>query len=171
MAMCTVWRRRFNSPGPGAPSIYYGEELGMEGGNDPDNRRGMRWDLNTPTNPMLRYYQRLIALRNASPALQEGDPEILLTDDAKQSFVYMRTVNNEMAIIAINRSDQTQTLEIAVPKNRVPKNGFVDGISGPRFARENATLKVTLAPLKAAILLPATENFVALSKSMAEAMN
>ena len=149
---------------PGAPSIYYGEELGMEGGNDPDNRRGMRWDLATPNNEMLRYYQRLIALRNDSPALQAGDPEILLTDDAKQSLVYARTLNDEMAIIAINRSDKTQSLEIALPKNRAKRTGLVDGLSGQRVAIENATMKVTLAPLKAAIFLPATGKFVALSK-------
>ena len=150
---------------PGAPSVYYGEELGMEGGNDPDNRRGMRWDLNTPDNPMLRYYQRLIALRNASAALQTGDPKILLTDDEKQSLAYTRTLNDEMAIIAINRSEQTQTLEIAVPENLAKPMVLVDGLSGQRFTIENAVLKVTLAPLKAVILLPATDKFVALSKA------
>lgn len=148
----------------GAPSIYYGEELGMEGGNDPDNRRGMRWDLNTPDNTMLRYYKRLIALRNASVALQAGEPTILKTDDNAQTLAYARTLNNETAIIALNRSDRMQTIEITLPKNLVKPTNLVDGLSGQRMKIENVTVKVTLAPLKAAILLPATPKFVALSK-------
>ncbi|MER3496152.1 MAG: alpha-glycosidase, partial [Armatimonadota bacterium] len=66
----------------GMPSIYYGDELGMEGGPDPQNRRGMRWDLATAANPFLARYRKLIAIRRSSAALQSGDPRVLLTDDA-----------------------------------------------------------------------------------------
>ncbi|MBW3636058.1 MAG: alpha-glucosidase C-terminal domain-containing protein [Armatimonadetes bacterium] len=134
----------------GAPSIYYGEEIGMEGGADPDNRRGMAWGKATPDNPMLRFYKRLIQIRNGSRALQSGDPAILLADDAKKTFAYSRTLGQEMAVVAINRSDAPQTVEIAMPRSQ----RFVDALSGKAFqVGSDAKLRVQLAPLSPAILL------------------
>jgi glycosidase len=146
----------------GAPSIYYGEELGMRGGADPDNRRGMEWKLATPTNPMLRYYKKLIRVRNSSRALQSGEPTILLADDSTQSLAYSRTLNNEVAIIALNRSAKPQTLEVPLPRSTAMqatrKSGFVDALSGRRYVLGAApTLRVTLPSQRAAVLLPATE--------------
>lgn len=146
----------------GAPSVYYGEELGMTGGADPDNRRGMAWSLATPENPMLRYYRQLIRLRRASRALQSGDPEILLADDPARTLAYSRTLGSELAIVAVNRSDRPQTLEIPLPENgavrAARRTGLVDGLSGRRVALGNArSLTVALAPLRAAVLLPAAK--------------
>ncbi len=145
----------------GAPSIYYGEELGMEGGNDPDNRRGMRWDLATPDNPMLRYYKQLIQIRNASRALQSGDPAILLADDRAQTLAYARTLGDEVAIVALNRSDKPQTLKIPLPQNSAMQaaraTGLVDGLSGRHVSPGANSLNVTLAPLRAAVYVPATK--------------
>jgi glycosidase len=134
----------------GAPSIYYGEELGMEGGADPDNRRGMRWDLAKPENQMLRFYKRLIQIRNNHRVLQSGDPQVLMADDAKQSFAFRRTLGSDVAIVAFNRSDKPQTLEIPVSKSA---KGFVDALSGKAFVDESGKLKMQLAPLSSAILL------------------
>ncbi len=143
----------------GAPSIYYGEEIGMEGGADPDNRRGMEWNKATPDNPMLRFYQRLIALRNQSRALQSGDPAILLADDAAKTLAYSRTLGDDLAIVAINRSNQAQTVTIALPQSaaltKTRPRGLTDALSGKVIPIGNAaTLKIELAPLSSAILLP-----------------
>ncbi|HEY0865917.1 MAG TPA: alpha-amylase family glycosyl hydrolase, partial [Fimbriimonas sp.] len=99
----------------GTPSIYYGEELGMEGGKDPDNRRGMRWDLATDANPMLRHYRKLIQIRNNHPVLQSGDGLFLLSDDAKGCVAYARTLDKSGAVVALNRSDKNQTISITLP--------------------------------------------------------
>lgn len=149
----------------GAPSIYYGEELGMRGGMDPENRRGMEWSLATPGNPMLRYYKRLIRLRNASPALQAGDPEILLADDRAGTLAYSRTLGSEIAIVAINRSDRPQTLRIPLRQNSAVqsarKTGLVDGLSGRRVRVGAApALEIALAPLRAAVFLQRKEEKV-----------
>ena len=151
----------------GAPSIYYGEELGMEGGADPDNRRGMRWDLATPHNAMLQFYRRLIRIRKASRALQSGDPSILLADDNAQTLAYARTLNDDIAIIAINRNASTRTLKIALPQNAAMRKacaqGLRDALSDKVFPlhdastlHEDTSLSIELAPHSAAILLPAS---------------
>ncbi len=139
---------------PGAPSIYYGEEIGMQGGADPDNRRGMDWKSATPGNKMLIFYKKLIKIRGNSRALQSGDPKILLADDAKKSLAYSRTLGNDVALVALNRSESPQTLEIAAPR----QTHWVDALGGKKFlASANGKLRMQLAPLSSAILLQAKE--------------
>lgn len=66
---------------PGMPFIYYGDEVGMTGGRDPDCRRGMLWDEARQDRALFRYYQRLIAIRKAFPMLTELPPDEVTTDD------------------------------------------------------------------------------------------
>jgi glycosidase len=58
---------------PGAPNIYYGAELGMTGGTDPQNRGPMRWDLVRDDNPSLQWMRQLITLRKQHRALRVGN--------------------------------------------------------------------------------------------------
>ncbi len=58
---------------PGSPNLYYGSELGMAGGGDPEMRAPMRWDLAHDDNPELQWTRRLIALRRSHRALRVGD--------------------------------------------------------------------------------------------------
>jgi len=147
---------------PGTPSIYYGEELGMEGGADPANRRGMEWKRATAQNPMLAFYKKLIAIRGSSRALQSGEPKVLVADDAAQTLVFSRTYRGDGAIIALNRSNQTRTLSIALPRdgNRAWDEGigWRDALSGRAVSIQNPrapTFQIELPPLSSAILLPA----------------
>lgn len=66
---------------PGMPFIYYGDEVGMTGGHDPDCRRGMLWDEQRQDRQMLAYYKRLIAVRKANPCLTELDVNEVRADD------------------------------------------------------------------------------------------
>lgn len=66
---------------PGMPMIYYGDEVGLTGGRDPDCRRGMLWAETRQDRDLLEYYRRLIAIRKAHPCLMEGNPDEVLTDD------------------------------------------------------------------------------------------
>ncbi len=141
----------------GAPCIYYGEELGMEGGADPDNRRGMTWTNATDDNPMLQYYKKLVHLRNKSRALQSGDPTILETNDSANTLAFSRTLGNEIAIVVLNRSDQRQTVKVRLDlktEQLLGKSGLVDALSGAMAVPSpNHTLSITLEPLHAAILV------------------
>ena len=57
---------------PGMPMIYYGDEVGMTGGKDPDCRRGMLWDEHRQDADTLNHYRKLLHLRRTLPALTEG---------------------------------------------------------------------------------------------------
>jgi cyclomaltodextrinase len=116
----------------GAPMIYYGDEVGMWGANDPDCRKPMLWDDITygleTTGPdgrsrepdtvevnteLLAFYQHLIGIRKDHPALLRGEYRTILTDDERGLLVFERTVAGERILVALNNSDRPQdfTLE------------------------------------------------------------
>lgn len=101
---------------PGAPTIYYGDEVGVTGNDDPDDRRTYPWaDLGgSPDTALFAHYQALAALRNSNPVLRNGDFRALLTDDNSQTVALGRKTGSQAAILALNRSPQPQTLKIPV---------------------------------------------------------
>ncbi len=88
---------------PGVPCLYYGDEIGMDGGHDPDNRRCMPWDEDLWDHDMLEHHQRLIAIRRASPALQRGGFQILHA--AGDLIVFQRQALDERMIVAVWRGE------------------------------------------------------------------
>lgn len=68
---------------PGAPCIYYGEELSMKGGKDPDNRRSMPWDRfeKLSKEPLYGFLKQMIELRKKNPVLRDGKLEIRYADN------------------------------------------------------------------------------------------
>ena len=128
----------------------------MEGGPDPDNRRGMRWDLATDTNPMLQFYKKLIAARNRSRALQSGDPRVLSTNDADGTLAYVREIAGDAAVVALNRSSETRQVTIALP-TLLRSRGVTDILSGQALTIRpgQSTLTLTLAAHSSVVLLPA----------------
>ena len=67
---------------PGMPMIYYGDEYAMEGGKDPDCRRGMLWDPNLQDGEIFRWYQSLIRVRKACPGLLDYHCKTETDDEA-----------------------------------------------------------------------------------------
>ena len=72
---------------PGTPFIYYGDEAGMQGGNDPDNRRGMLWKKELRNDRIFGAYKELIAFRHAHPELYREIPEVIELDEEKRIMV------------------------------------------------------------------------------------
>jgi cyclomaltodextrinase / maltogenic alpha-amylase / neopullulanase len=92
---------------PGAPSVFYGDELGLLGGNDPDCRRGFpegdRWDRE-----IFKAYQQLIALRHQHTALRTGTYKTLYAE--QNLYIFARILPQAVVIIAVNVGmDQAQT--------------------------------------------------------------
>jgi cyclomaltodextrinase len=137
----------------GVPSIYYGEELGMEGGRDPENRRGMEWNRASASNRTLAYYQSLIKLRKSSTALQSGEPRILLANDSEGTVAYSRESDDDVAIVALNRSAQTRSVGIPTPIT-VSARTLRDGLTGRTYNVSGKKVQVSLQPMSAVILRP-----------------
>lgn len=65
----------------GCPMLYYGDEVGMTGGNDPDCRRGMLWKEELQDKAIYAYYKKVLSLRKSEPCITKGQSKILRTDD------------------------------------------------------------------------------------------
>lgn len=131
---------------PGVPTVYYGDELGMEGGADPQNRRAMRWDLVRKDNPTLALYRKLIAARRGSLALRQGDPVLEAIDASDSAFAFTRTFKGDRALVAINRRKEATSLAIRT------KGRWRDALSG-RLVTTPISLR--LSPMQGMVLLPA----------------
>lgn len=102
----------------GAPMIWYGDEVGMWGSDDPFCRKPMLWaDLPPNDDPdermragHLEAYRALIALRNGSPALRRGAFKTLVADDARNLWVFERTLGDERVVVALNGSREPQAM-------------------------------------------------------------
>ena len=108
---------------PGAPSIYYGDEVGMAGGSDPDNRRTFPWpDINGGVNgngdaydgAMVQHFKKLLAIRNSYSALRGGDVQTLLVNDAAGLYSYLRSDANAKLIVVLNNKTAGATATIPV---------------------------------------------------------
>lgn len=98
----------------GAPMFYYGDEIGMEGGKDPDCRRTMMWDEKEWNMELFDLYRKLIALRSSTPALRSGRFATLTADDSTELFAFERRSDGQTATVILNRSVKTRSLTISV---------------------------------------------------------
>jgi len=104
----------FNLTIPGIPVIYYGDEIGLTGANDPDCRRMMKFDgLNKREINLKNKVSLLIHLRKNNPVLIYG--EFINIQSNNDNWVYARKYFNKNAIVFINNSSKQKTFEIKIP--------------------------------------------------------
>ncbi len=88
---------------PGVPSVYYGDEIGLSGGRDPDNRRCMLWNPQEWNMTRRTLYQRLIHNRRTAHALREGGFQPLYA--AGETLAFLRESFEERLLIVARRAD------------------------------------------------------------------
>lgn len=100
---------------PGVPVIYYGDEIGMTGAADPDNRRMMRFDneLNEFEKQTFKDVSKLIHTRKNHSALRHGDFFTLQAD--KNIYAYVRSDMNERILVILNKSEKTIPVDLKIP--------------------------------------------------------
>jgi len=105
---------------PGAPAIYYGDEIGLEGSKDPDSRRAFPWK-ETGWNLELRaWVKTLISLRKRTPSLRRGEFIQIFAEDGQYAFA--RTIGEDKVLVVLNATSRLRKVEI--PCSRL---GWGDG--------------------------------------------
>ncbi|NUN08949.1 MAG: alpha-glucosidase C-terminal domain-containing protein [Ignavibacteriaceae bacterium] len=151
----------------GAPMIYYGDEAGMWGANDPDCRKPMVWkEINYKPekyNPdgstrkpdevrfdddLFNHYKKLADIRNTYSALRSGGYQTIITNDKKKIFGYSRKENEQELIVLINNSENKTDVDVPAEKNST----FTELLSGESLNASGGSLKISL-PAKWGVIL------------------
>ncbi|MGB3513471.1 MAG: glycoside hydrolase family 13 protein [Microcoleaceae cyanobacterium] len=136
---------------PGAPSIYYGNEVGLPGAFDPDSRRSFpaaeKWD-----NQVLEYHKQLITIRHQYPALRIGAYEVLFAEG--NIYVFARILGDEKIIVAINIGTEAATANVTFSKLESQPNKVIYGSCEMSWQQkgEASQLELSLPPRKGCIL-------------------
>jgi cyclomaltodextrinase len=119
----------------GAPSVYYGDEVGLSGGHDPANRGAFPWGSRESWDTaLLADFQKMIALRHARPALRRGSFDILHAAD--DVFVHLRALGDEKVVVAFNVSRATRRADVDV------SGKIADGtVLGEVWAKDSALVE------------------------------
>ena len=131
---------------PGLPVIYYGDEIGMSGAADPDNRRMMRFgkDITPAEKDNMKQVSSIIKLRREHPALRYGDFHTLLVE--KDVYAYMRADLNERIIVVMNKSVSPANITLDLPDIPGMKK-LVSLTDGNSVQTDQNKAKITLGPL------------------------
>jgi glycosidase len=150
----------------GAPYIYYGDEILMDGGGDPDCRRPFNWRwAEDPSRVALHDdFRRLLAIRKEHDCLTRGSFETLLTDDGVYAFV--RSTDEEMVVVVMNARGREVTAHVPVGATSAAFFSGTEGsprwmhnlLNGEQFSVEKAgdgvVVTIGLGPFEGAILVP-----------------
>lgn len=123
----------------GAPMIYYGDEVGMWGADDPHDRKPMVWEnlsyddeiINESSGfkrgfgaykveqnkDLLEFYKKITKIRNEYQPLSKGDLKFLYSNDDKRTFAFERTYQDEIIIVVFNLGEKTDQLDLSIKDN------------------------------------------------------
>jgi glycosidase len=147
---------------PGMPTVYYGDEVGVTGSDDPDNRRTYPWpqDGGKPDTALQAHYGSLGTLRAGTPVLRDGSLVPLAADDAAGTVAYGRKTGTQAAIVVLDKgAAATVTLPTAgfVPDGTSFTTAY--GVSNPAggvYTTAGGALEVPLAALSGLVLVTGT---------------
>lgn len=105
---------------PGCPAVFYGDEVGLTGDNDPLCRQAMEWDENWQQADVKAWYQALICLRKENEVLRKGEFQTAISDDEKGVYGYFRYSQTQTMLIVLNTNAHKQ--EVTLSKEDRPAN-------------------------------------------------
>ncbi|XEC94640.1 alpha-glycosidase [Paenibacillus tarimensis] len=118
---------------PGAPCIYYGDEIGMSGAGDPDCRKCMEWEPAKQDRELLEFYRTTIALRKTYAALRTGTFRFLQAEKKNPVIAYEREDERYRFLIVMNNDAKEGVFQLPEPRTH-----WNDALSGGNFVAAHA---------------------------------
>ena len=156
---------------PGAPMIYYGDEAGMWGGDDPDCRKPMVWpgvpyetEISDPLGrsripdsvyfdeDLFGWYRKMIGLRKSNIELSVGDLKFVYSDNAEKVLGYERTFGNDRVAVFVNAGNADRTFTAAIDFKKTGKVELTNLVDDKKLFGENGTYTITLHSYEIKIL-------------------
>ncbi len=132
---------------PGAPAIYYGDEIGMEGEKDPDNRRAFPWNESAWDLDLRAYVQRLIAVRKHHPALRRGDLQHVHLSEENHIYAFSRGLGEDKLLVVINGSKDPRKVDVPVSALNLEDGALLeDVVSHEQFQIRDQKLHLPFEP-------------------------
>jgi alpha-amylase len=135
---------------PGIPIVYYGTEIAMDGAEDPDNRKYMKFRADPV---LIDYISKLAKIRSQFPSITHGDFEMLYEE--KGMAVFKRTYGNETTILAINNS--TETRSATFPVDKIGEGKQLQGLLVDQLVRPDQSSFSIILERETANILTVTE--------------
>jgi len=133
----------------GLPMIYYGDEIGMSGAGDPDNRRMMRWqNLTSGETAVREHFSKAAAARRAHPALRYGSRRALVAEGDRYAFVRAHLGDSVLAVW--NRGGSQSDFDLMVGPE-MPDGSYRDALSDRIIEVKDGRAKFKLAPMSSAL--------------------
>ena len=129
---------------PGSPTLFYGDEAGMQGFEDPLNRGTYPWGREDTG--LLDFFRALGRLRKERRSLQSGSLTYIYAQGG--GLVITREHEGETTMVALNAGDEALTLTLPWPRGTAE-----DGLTGQRFLAVNGQLRLSLPPLDGVLLI------------------
>lgn len=141
---------------PGAPTVYYGDEVGVTGGEDPFNRATYPWEDEggEPDTALLAEVKELVALRNDHDVLRRGSLGAPLHTDA-HLVVLHREHEGVHAVTAYNNDTEAHEVTVTLPEGAAAQT-YTDALTGAVVTPQDGRLTLTVAALDGAVLLSGT---------------
>ena len=133
----------------GAPTIYYGDEIGMVGSDDPDDRRTFEWGKGNEE--LVTYYATLAEVREQYAALRTGSVEAFSTGNSNV-LGYVRRDANDTLVVLANNGASTATVTLNLAELDVEADVLVDVLGSGSYEVSGDTVKVTVASRRGVVL-------------------
>ena len=138
---------------PGAPCIYYGNEIGMMGGRDPENRAPFPWDESSWDHELRKDFKKFIRIRNENKVLRTGEYVPVYAEGRRLAF--LRHLEGQRMLVTINAGEGNWDLDIQLDGHIEDGAVYKDLISGgDAVVRDSHLRNWILAPWQGAIFGP-----------------
>jgi alpha-glucosidase len=137
----------------GVPTLYYGDEYGMMGASDPDDRRTFDWSKADGKNELIARAHQLIQLRNKYSALRTGSFITLDVNDKDNTYAYGRMDKQNRIAVVLNGDSAPHDIKVSVRKLDLPPDAkLTDELSGTKYQATDGALSLKVPALSGALL-------------------
>lgn len=138
---------------PGCPSIYYGDEVGMEGGKDPDSRRAFPWNEQLWKPGIRDLVKKFARLRSENPAVKRGEINFINMAGCENLVIFTRIFEDEMLLVVINPGNSYQSVKLMVNQIGFAADIVLTELTDSNELRiENAVLELTMPAYSSKLL-------------------